>query len=57
MTLMVSFFLYFIVFGCLSFFLIGIPFLLLYWVVPIISALYLRNEMERELRQGFQQRY
>jgi hypothetical protein len=55
-TLMVSFFMYFIVFACLSVFLIGIPFLVLYWVVPIISALYLRNEMERELRQGYQQR-
>jgi hypothetical protein len=36
--------------------LIGIPFLLLYWVVPIISALYLRNEMERELQQGYRPR-
>jgi hypothetical protein len=56
-VLMASFFMYFIVFGCLSFVLVGIPFLLLYWVVPIISGLYLRNEMERELRQGYQQRY
>jgi hypothetical protein len=55
--LMASFFMYFIVFACLSVVLIGIPFLVLYWVVPIISALYLRNEMERELRQGYQNRY
>jgi hypothetical protein len=55
-ALMASFFMYFIVFACLSVFLIGIPFLVLYWVVPIISALYLRNEMERELRQGYQNR-
>jgi TM2 domain-containing membrane protein YozV len=54
--LMASFFMYFIVFACLSIVLIGIPFLVLYWVVPIISALYLRNEMERELRQGYQNR-
>jgi TM2 domain-containing membrane protein YozV len=56
-VLMASFFMYFIVFACLSVVLIGIPFLVLYWVVPIISALYLRNEMERELRQFNQQRY